>query len=201
MIPIYFDCEFTELSRRGTLISIGLIDDWGHTFYAEFTDYDDDHLSDWVKENVIAKLKLSDGTFNRLMAVNDNVPNIEMCGDSEKIKKALGLWFKEILLYNYKQNGSEDRIQFYTDCYAYDWMLFAELMWHNGFDIPADTFSYIPIDLSTALWADGIDPDYSREKYAGVLPDDSVDKHNSLWDAKIIRQCFYELRGDIPREE
>jgi hypothetical protein len=80
-------------------------------------------------------------------------------------------------------------------------MLFAELMWHNGFDIPADTFSYIPIDLSTALWADGIDPDYSREKYAGVLPDDSIDKHNALWDAKIIRQCFYELRGDIPREE
>lgn len=200
MIPVYFDCEFTELSRRGTLISIGLIDEWSHTFYAEFTDYDDDHLSDWVKENVIAKLKLADGTFNRVIATDDNVPDIEMCGDSEKIKKALGLWFQEILLHNYKVHGSEEQIQFHTDCYAYDWMLFCELMWGNGFDIPV-TFSYIPIDLSTALWADNIDPDYSREKYAGVLPDDDAEKHNSLWDAKIIRRCFYELRGEIPREE
>jgi len=197
MIQVYFDTEFTELSRRGTLISIGLVDESNHHFYAEFNDYDDDHLNEFVTGTILPRLRFNKDCIERKSFNNDTVVNVDMRGSTEEIKKELKAWFKSLHLNNYIKNGNEDQIQFYTDCYAYDWMLFAEMMWGNGFDIPK-TFSYIPIDLSTAFWADGIDPDYSREKYAGVLPGDDEQKHNSLWDAEIIKKCFFGLRGEIP---
>ena len=36
LTKIFFDCEFTGLHQRTTLISIGFITEHGDTFYAEF---------------------------------------------------------------------------------------------------------------------------------------------------------------------
>ena len=55
-MKIFFDTEFTGLHKNTTLISIGLIDENGRTFYAEFTDYDKSQCDDWIKEHVIDNL-------------------------------------------------------------------------------------------------------------------------------------------------
>ena len=34
----------------------------------------------------------------------------------------------------------------------------------------------------------GVDPDISREEFADM--NDGSQKHNSLWDAKVIKKCF-----------
>jgi hypothetical protein len=46
--------------QNTTLISIGLIADTGDTFYAELTDYDPDQIDDWLQENVLNNLVLTD---------------------------------------------------------------------------------------------------------------------------------------------
>ena len=55
---IFFDTEFTGLNQNTTLISIGLVDENGDTFYAELTDYDETQCDDWIKTNVLGNLKL-----------------------------------------------------------------------------------------------------------------------------------------------
>jgi len=39
-MKIFFDTEFTGLHQNTTLISIGLVTEQEHSFYAEFDDYD-----------------------------------------------------------------------------------------------------------------------------------------------------------------
>ena len=53
---IFFDTEFTGLHKNTTLISIGLISETGKTFYAEFTDYNNTQIDNWIENNVINNL-------------------------------------------------------------------------------------------------------------------------------------------------
>ena len=57
----------------------------------------------------------------------------------------------------------------------------------TAFDIPKNIY-YIPFDLSTLLYVKGIDPDINREEFANMK--DGSQKHNALWDAKVIKRCF-----------
>ena len=54
---LYFDMEFTGLHQNTTLISLGIVSECGKTFYAELNDYDESQVDEWIKENVIDKLK------------------------------------------------------------------------------------------------------------------------------------------------
>ena len=49
---VFFDSEFTGLRQDTTLISIGLVAEDGHMFYAELTDYDRNQVYPWLEENV-----------------------------------------------------------------------------------------------------------------------------------------------------
>lgn len=99
--------------------------------------------------------------------------------------------------------------QMYSDCYAYDWMLFNDLICQDGkaINLPS-CINYIPIDLSTYLWAAGFDPDINREEFAGPVSTQSLfagksftdgipRKHNSLWDAAVIQACFGRLQRHV----
>ena len=52
-MKIFLDTEFTGLHQYTTLISIGIISEFGDTFYAEFSDYDKNQVDNWIQENVI----------------------------------------------------------------------------------------------------------------------------------------------------
>lgn len=201
-LRIYYDAEFTGLNRKTGLISIGLVSDSGTTFYAEFTDFDEGQVSEWINNNVIRNLTIEDDADDSLMvghkvakAEGSSLYHVEVKGHTKLIKKKLLRWLLDEFTIANKQ------IQFFTDCYAYDWVLMLDLIckFGDGLNIP-DYINYIPIDLSTLLWTVGIDPDISREEFAGDFPipaNVKEAKHNSRWDAYVAKVCFEKIEANM----
>lgn len=59
-IRVFLDTEFNEDGRTIDLISIGLATEDGRKYYAISSEFDESRVSDWVRENVIAKLEPPD---------------------------------------------------------------------------------------------------------------------------------------------
>lgn len=159
-MKIFFDTEFTGLHKDTTLISIGLVDEKGYTFYAELTDYDKSQCDDWINENVIANL-----TGERSLT-------------KPELKLALTDWL-----------SSHGTVEIWSDCLAYDWILFNDIF-GGAFDIPKCVY-YIPFDICTLMKIKGVDPDINREEFAEL--ESKEQKHNALWDAKVIKACYDKL--------
>ena len=174
MIKIFFDTEFTGLHQNTTLISIGFISECGKTFYAELTDYDKSQINDWLQTNVIDNLTLR--TRENMQHTNGN--DISVRCDSKNLKGFLEQWLSQF-----------DSVEIWSDCLSYDWVLFNQIFGH-AFNIPKNVY-YIPFDICTLFYTKLIDPDISRETFA-EMP--YGQKHNALWDAKVIRQCFIKLQ-------
>ena len=85
--------------------------------------------------------------------------------------------------------GHFKKVEIWSDCLAYDWVLFNNLFGH-AFNIPENVY-YIPFDLCTLFKTKGIDPDINREEFAGMT--EGAEKHNALWDAKVIKACVEKL--------
>lgn len=179
MTRIFLDTEFSGLHQETTLISIGLVTDGNATFYAELTDYDQSQIDDWLQENVIDNLLFkNEGTFRERQ--RGIIDYLHCKGNTKYVKNELHNW-----LSFYKE------VEIWSDTLAYDWVLFNQLFGH-AFNIPKNV-SYIPIDLSTMLRLNGYDPDISRESLANV----EGDKHNALYDAKVIRDCVYYIEDEL----
>ena len=176
---IFFDTEFTGLHQKTTLISIGLISECGKTFYAELTDYDKSQIDDWLQKNVIDNLILNENEHG-LNSSSLNGDNKLYLGKTFDVKLSLQNWFSQF-----------EQVEIWSDCLSYDWVLFNQFFGH-AFNIPENVY-YIPFDICTLFYAKGIDPDISREEYSGMTKN-SV-KHNALWDAKVIRECFFKLQN------
>lgn len=177
---LFLDTEFTGLHQATTLISLGIVSASGAAFYAEFVDYDAGQLDAWLRDNVIARTHwLRDGgcaaPFDRCVDARR-----EVLGDRTAVAEALRDWL-----------GQFETIEFWGDCLAYDWVLFAELFGGSQ-HLPAGV-SYMPGDLVTLLRLNGYDPDVSRLALAGIEPADGV-VHNALFDAKVLRLCFDVLK-------
>ena len=186
-MKIFFDTEFTGLHKNTTLISIGIIAEDGRTFYAELTDYDVSQVDDWIQQNVIDNLS-SQLEFEayRQSPVHPNIPvtkqfNIEVLGDTKTVADSLRCWVEQF----------NETVEVWSDCLAYDWVLFCNLFGH-AFNIPKCIY-YIPFDICTLFKVKGVDPDINREEFAGCAFSDDIKKHNALWDAKMIRDCYNKL--------
>ena len=177
MVKIFFDTEFTGLHQNTTLISIGLISECGKTFYAELTDYDKTQVDDWIKENVINNLKYKGNPPSETFIIN-NENDVECYGNKEHLMRCLKKWLLEF-----------DKIEIWSDCLSYDWVLFCNIFGH-AFNIPENVY-YIPLDICTLFKIKGIDPDISREEYSGIT--EGIQKHNAMFDAKIIKTCYDKL--------
>ena len=199
MTKIFFDTEFTGLHQKTTLISIGLVSECGKTFYAELTDYDKSQIDDWLRENVIENLT------NQLMLkcsfeYCENGNSVRGLSDTKTLKFHLTKWLEQ---FSCKFDTDKDgncqyhkecpKVEMWSDCLAYDWVLFNNIF-GGAFDIPKNVY-YIPFDICTLFKAKGIDPDINREEFCKGLVDTSSwdggsKKHNSLWDAYVIRECY-----------
>lgn len=175
-MKVFFDTEFTGLHKDTTLISIGLISEDGRTFYAELTDYDEKQIDDWLQENVIDNLILPFFTEGYLPPRDKN--RMLVRASKEKVKDELKAWLAQF-----------DQVEIWSDCLAYDWVLFNDLFGH-AFNIPKNVY-YIPFDICTLMKIKGIDPDISREDF--INNSVTGKKHNSLFDAKVIRACYKKL--------
>lgn len=176
---IFFDTEFTGLHQHTTLISIGLVTEDGREFYAELTDFDQGQVDNWIQENVIDRLIM----YNK--AQGENAPGICLegyIGHSGFVKGQLESWLSQF-----------DQVEMWSDCLSYDWVLFNQL-WGHAFNIPKNIY-YIPFDICTLFKVKGIDPDINREKFAfdEYLQEMKDQKHNALWDAKVIKACYDKL--------
>ena len=208
MLKVYYDAEFTGLHRNTTLISIGMVSELGSKFYAEFIDFDREQIDEWLNENVISNLKLVDDhvvTCENLEEIESirrstdvaktpdeeikELYNIEMMGNKNDIRHQLNLWLEN------ESKISGQTIQMCVDCYAYDWMLLVDLLTDGGTAIEMDKMiHYIPIDLSTLLWAIGEDPDCSRTEFAKIIQaGEDKSQHNALFDAQVIKMCFESI--------
>lgn len=174
---LFLDCEFTGLRQDTTLISLALVSEDGKQFYAEFTDYDRSQVGEWVRKNVLVNLWGGVGQ-----------PGVTYIRNTrQEIAVALTQWLWQISGPDFGVVG---------DVIAWDWVLFCDLFAERG-ALPASIF-YIPVDLSTLLWAAGYDPDVSREDFAGL--NSSLHKHGALYDAQVIRLCYNRLvaEGKLP---
>lgn len=177
-MKVFFDTEFTGLHKNTTLISIGLISEDGKKFYAEFYDYDKSQINDWLQDNVIANTSYLKEKGNMDIA-SDDIRNLYFPGKKEHIVEKLKKWFKQF-----------DSVEMWSDCLAYDWVLFNDLF-GTAFDIPKNIY-YIPFDICTLFKIKGIDPDINREEFAGI----EGSKHNALHDAIVIKACYDKLMGE-----
>lgn len=192
-MKIFFDTEFTGLHKNTTLISIGLVDENDRTFYGEFSDYDKSQCDEWIKENVISNLKWSkDGPIEEFTNMNEN--NWEAYGDKEYIKLVLIDWLSKY-----------EEVQLVSDCSHYDMVLFIDIF-GDAFYIPDNVNPVchdINQDITNAYRKDGVNMtdklafDISRE---AILKHNNIkikgNKHNSLYDAKVIKELYYIFNYD-----
>jgi len=177
---LYLDTEFTSLQQNAFLLSIALVADNEESFYAEFTDYPMADISPWIKENVLDNFILEDdletileGTHWRLKA------------DRKKIHIALEKFIKQF-----------ETIIIWADHVAYDWVFFCELF-GGALQLPKN-IHYMPMDLPTALYLNGVSPDISREKFVGKhviekFPSFTKQRHNALYDAYLLKSCVKKI--------
>ena len=180
MTKVFFDTEFTGLHQNTTLISIGLISECGKTFYAELTDYDKSQINEWLNENVINNLHLEQDFRKELKLFKETTVDFEnsncrLLGKMQDLKENLHKWLEQF-----------GEVEIWSDCLSYDWVLFNQIFGH-AFNIPKNVY-YIPFDICTLFKAKGIDPDVSREEFSNMK--ENSQKHNALWDAKVIKRCF-----------
>lgn len=182
-MKVFFDTEFTGLHKDTTLISIGLISESGKTFYAEFTDYNGSQVDEWIQEHVINNLKFNhQGKF---FTVRDG--NMEVHHDKYHIRKQLAEWFEQF-----------DTVELVSDVCHYDMVLLIDIFGHafklpdnvnpTCHDINQDIARYFNLTEREAF-------DYNREKIMiGKIPGD---KHNSLYDAKVIREIYHVVSEEF----
>jgi hypothetical protein len=191
---IFFDTEFTGLHQNTTLISIGLIAETGQTFYAELNDYDKSQVDEFLQNNVIKNLLMSEPKEGEeepysVVRHHDNpVGNeiyksysVELRCDKKELQNQLRKWLSQF-----------KKVEMWGDCLAYDWVLFCQIF-DGALNIPKNVY-YIPFDLSTLLVLKGIDPDINREDFALGEYCFEMLKHNALSDARIIKMCYEKLK-------
>ncbi|MCC7507110.1 MAG: 3'-5' exoribonuclease [Saprospiraceae bacterium] len=179
---IFLDAEFTGLHQHSTLLSLGLAASSGELFYAELTDYAPEQINPWLKDNVMPLLSGN-------LPPSDQVtlgPFVLCAGDKAGVSSALRQWLGQF--------GGKNSVEIWADVLAWDWVLFCELF-GDAFSLP-EQVHYIPRDLSTLLWARGIDPDTNREDMGTVEwthPGLNLVRHHALYDALLELSIFEQL--------
>lgn len=182
MKKLFFDTEFTGLIRNTELISIGIIDEDGRSFYAEINDYDNSLITPWIQENVIDNLILGDG-----FTVIRTPMYFSLNGSKEEISKSLNNWLSEY-----------DKVEFISDCNSYDHVLLVDLITNGGsaLDMPEFISPYChDINQDIAIYYNVSNEEafnMSREKIANTNADG---KHNALKDAVDIKKIYEMIHG------
>lgn len=181
-MKIFFDTEFTGLHKDTTLVSIGMVTEDGSQFYAELTDFNPQQCDDWINENVIKHL-----CINQIK----NAPYINNfhVGTKEDISKSLSIWLKQFSL-----------VEFVSDVSHYDFVLLIDLF-GTAFDLPDNVCAScydINQDIARKYNISQKEAfDKSREDLLYHAWKDKVkgNKHNSLYDAKVIRELYQILNN------
>ena len=179
-MKVFFDTEFTGLHKDTTLVSIGLVSEDNRQFYAELIDYNEKQCDEWIQENVIANLYEK----NWEKRENTFVPNYCVGGKYE-VAKMLGNWFAQF-----------DSVELVSDVCHYDMVLLIDLFGSAFqlpkrvcaacYDINQDIARKYNCSMQEAFDKSREDILYQKYKEHEI----KGDKHNSLYDAKVIRELY-----------
>jgi hypothetical protein len=163
----FLDTEFIEKPGSIQLVSIGIAGEDGRTFYAENTSFDEREADDWVRENVLNKLK-----FWPYRAPFKSVADLKSFESYGPIT-----WIKDRIIEFFKDDPHPTFYGYYAD---YDWVIFC---WIFGkmIDLPACFPKYCR-DLKQMLDESG--------KISLPDPDGA---HNALIDAQWNRDLYNYL--------
>ena len=182
-MKIFIDTEFTGLHQNTSLISIGIVTEDNRYFYAELNDYDKSQIDEWLYNNIIKNLSYN--TYRTNSLIPEIKPNIAKKYGMKSNRKDITKALIEFL-------SPYDNIEIWSDCLAYDWVLFCELF-GGALNLPKN-ISYIPMDICTLMKMKNIDPDINREEFISeYITNEEHNKHNALWDAKVIKWCYEKL--------
>jgi len=186
MSRVYLDTEFEGLWKTANLISLGLVSEDGKELYIEFNDIDIDKQDDWIKQNVLINTVFYGGVDINSITDASNY----FVGDKTAVKNKLIEWFKQF-----------PEVQVVSDVCHYDFVQFIDIF-GTAFDLPAninaschdinqDIAKYYYITEKRAF-------DMSREDVLATF-DAYIDgvKHNSLYDAKVIKEIYLKLNGGL----
>lgn len=214
---LYFDTEFTGLHKDTTLISIGIVSDYGCVFYAELNDYDTSQVNKWIEENVISNLILGNKLKSSKILLNEPFKKI-ILGNKQQVRSMLLEWLDNIY------NKYHDKIQFVSDVCHYDMVLLIDLLANDALSIPpyvnaacydinqliANKLNSSKVTNSSYHIIDDKINEYDNESHLFnqafnldrtdmlssnelELIDSYSSKHNSLYDAKCIRSIYHKL--------
>lgn len=182
-MKLFFDTEFTGLTQNTSLISLAIVDENDRTFYAEFTDYDQSQVDEWLEDNVIASLWLE----NPGEEIEENRTLVK--GAKEQITSSLRNWLDA-----YKSEGC----QFVADVLMYDWVLFAELF-GGALSLP-EYVDYMPLDFASILYLQGLSIHTPRIELLDTSEVELLKRkssfdsqHNALYDAYLLKLCFEKV--------
>ena len=185
-MKIFFDTEFTGLRQCTTLISIGMVSENNRQFYAELTDYDEKQCDDWIKDNVLEVLHTR---YPRDIEESEYIQNLHV-GNRCDIAKALAIWLKQF-----------DYVEFVSDVCHYDFVLLINLF-GSAFNLPKNVCPAcydINQDIAKKYNITQKEAfDRSREDILYQAYKENVlkgNKHDSLYDAKVIRELYQILNN------
>lgn len=190
MQKVFYDSEFTGLHSRTSLISLALVSEDGRKLYAEFTDYDESQVDDFVRDNVLANTHWLNKNTRQINSTDlDTVQTLTtFYGDKHYIANGVSSWLKQFEL-----------VQIWADHVSYDWVLFCELF-AGALNLP-NHIHYIPMDLCTFMECHGYNADCDRTEFAqpilgrlnGKRDSNHSKQHNALYDAEISLACYQRV--------
>lgn len=114
-----FKKYYSECNRAAFMASdSSFINHKSKSFYAEFSDFQIERCDNWVKENVVSKLKM----FGKEEPVEYYEPysdNVSLFSSTDGITQALFHWLHQF---------SDYQIQFVVDCGTWDWYWMVQLL-------------------------------------------------------------------------
>lgn len=183
---IFFDTEFTGLRKDTQLISIGLISEDGKEFYAEFASINTELINDWVMENVLMNTAKYGQVNETDIVINENDYHF---GTREEIQEELKEWLSQF-----------DEVQLVSDVCHYDMVLFIDIF-GSAFDLP-ENVSPVCYDINQdiASYYEESQKDAFNRNREDILEEKGItivgQKHNSLYDARVIQQVYNVLNEE-----
>lgn len=175
-INLFLDTEFTALSKPGSLISIGLINELGdRTFYAELTNtYSRPACSEFVLNNVLPLLDA------RPLAALPDHQNIYAKMSLAETKQHLLQWFVDQI----------EPIQIWCDSPHYDWFYLQEIF-PSDFPsslMPTPKSVFVGDDLLKKLFEARVVQEYLARRLI---------RHHALQDAMAVRLGWLEIKSFV----
>jgi len=195
--PIFFDSEFTGLTKDASLLSIGFVTlDSRYHFYVEFPWPLQWGPNEWMQNNVVANFSFRKETY-QLQGIDGGHTMPPEPTDESIIEAGIfKSWFRPFFLHWLEMVNNtpfifpdQRQFLFISDCAAWDWILFTDLITQgkSALDLP-DQIHPAVYDINTDLhriFGNGFEQD--RAELVGMK---KITKHNALEDAKVIRETY-----------